>query len=253
MRSYLLFFALCFFGISMRAQVTDASGKKQGYWKKIDEKTKKLFYEGEFKDNKPVGKFKYYYPNDSVQAIMNFRADGNIAYAKLFHPTGKRMGEGKYIGELKDSLWSFYDESGKLISKDNYSKGKKDGLSLVYVPDGTIAEERNYKMDVAHGPYKMYFEPKKLRSQGNYVNGNLDGRVVYYYPNGIEVSAGFYVNGNKNGPWIYKEKTGKIKEKELYKNGKQATKKETEEFFSKNKPAETVKEEPKKAGVKKKG
>jgi hypothetical protein len=40
----------------------------------------------------------------------------------------------------------------------------------------------------------------------------------------------------KVGPWIYRDKKGKVTEKELFKqNGEQASKKETEEFFNKNK------------------
>jgi antitoxin component YwqK of YwqJK toxin-antitoxin module len=233
----------------LTAQVTDEYGRKQGYWKKKDEKTNKLVYEGEFKDNKPVGKFKYYYPNDSVQAIMNFREGGKTAYAKLFHPTGKRMAEGKYINEIKDSVWIFYDEAGVIISKDKYVMGKKDGTSYLYFPDGSVSEERNFKMDVQDGPFKQYFNGKKLRGQGNYVNGNLDGRVAYYFPNGIEVAAGYYEKGNKVGPWIYKDQKGKVTEKELYKkDGKPASKKETDEFFSKNKVQDTPVKEQKTGG-----
>lgn len=221
------------------AQTTDASGKKQGYWKKKDEKTNRLVYEGEFKDDKPVGTFKYYYPNDSVRAIMAFKQNGKVAYAKLFHQTtGKRMGEGKYIQELKDSVWTYYDENGKLLSKDNYVNGKKNGMSYVYLPDGNLAEERNYKMDLQHGPFKQYLDGKRLRGQGNYVNGQLDGKATYYYPNGVEVAAGFYKNGAKTGPWIYREESGKIKERELFIDGKLASPKETEAFFSKSKAAE---------------
>lgn len=226
---------LLFQSFLLLAQTTDAGAKKQGYWKKKDEKTNKLIYEGEFKDNKPVGRFKYYYPNDSVRAIMDFKQGGAAAYATLFHMSGKRMGEGKYIGEIKDSVWTYYDESGKLLSKDNYVKGKKDGVCYVYLPDGKLAEERHYKMDVQHGSFKQYLDGKNLRGQGNYVNGQIDGKATYYYPNGVEVATGFYKNGVKVGPWIYKEESGKIKERELYKDGKLASPKETEEFFAKNK------------------
>ncbi len=250
MKLQILTILLSFSILLVRAQTTDASGKKQGYWKKKDEKTNKLIYEGEFKDDKPVGKFKYYYANDSLQAIMNFRDNGKVAYAKLFHPTGKRMAEGKYINEIKDSIWLFYDEAGVIISKDKYVMGKKDGTCYVYLPDGALAEERNFKLGVEHGMFKFYFDGKKVRGQGNYVNGNLDGRVAYYFPNGTEVAAGYYKNGAKIGAWIYKDEKGKITEKEYYINGHQASKKETDEFFSKNKPKETVKTEPKKAAVK---
>ncbi|MDP3556097.1 MAG: hypothetical protein Q8T03_01910 [Bacteroidota bacterium] len=252
----LLFIAFILTSLFAVAQTTDANGKKQGYWKQKDEKTNKLVYEGEFKDDKPIGKFKYYYPNDSIRAIINFKKGNKIAYAKLFHPTGKRMGEGKYNSENlssmnRDSIWLFFDETGVLISKDNYINGKKEGVSYVYLPDGKLAEEKNYKADVLNGPFKQYFDGKILKGQGTYVNGLLEGKVSYYFPNGTEVATGYYKNDRKNGPWIYKEENGKIKEKELYKEGKMASKKETEEFFNKNKTKETIKETTPKKGAKK--
>lgn len=226
---------LLIFALHGYSQTTDAKGRKQGYWKKTDDKGR-LIYEGEFKDDKPIGKFKYYYPNDSVRAIMVFKNEGKIAYAKLFHMNGKRMAEGKYVyKELKDSTWKFFDELGVLIAIDVYKEGKKNGLCKVYIPDGTVTEERHFKEDVMHGPFKEYFAKNSIKAQGNYVNGQLDGKVTYHYPNGVEVAAGYYKNGQKNGPWIYKTENGKVREKELYKNGKLASKKESDEFFAKTK------------------
>jgi antitoxin component YwqK of YwqJK toxin-antitoxin module len=234
---FILFFM--FLSITSFCQTTDSKGRKQGYWKKKDDKNK-LIYEGEFKDDNPVGKFKYYYPNDSVRAIMSFKDGGKSAYAWLFHMNGKRMGEGKYINkEIKDSVWTYYDELGVLISRESYKAGKKNGVSLVYFPEGNVSEERHYKDDVEDGPFKQYFDATHLKAQGNYVKGQMEGRISYYYPNGVEVAAGFYKNGSKNGPWIYKTQSGKIREKELYKNGKLASQKETDEFFAKNKFADS--------------
>lgn len=228
-------------------QTVDSQGRKQGYWKKKDEKTNKLLYEGEFKDGKPVGVFKYYYPNDSVRAIMSFKNDGKEAYAKLFHMNGKKMAEGKYVGkEVKDSVWTYFDEAAVMISKETYKMGKKNGASYVYLPDGKVSEQRTWKMDLEDGPFKQYFDGVAVKAAGNYVNGKMEGRVMYYYPNGVEVAAGYYKNGEKNGPWIYKTESGKVREKELYKNGKLASPKETEEFFSK---AKTQTEDPKKPGT----
>lgn len=249
MRKFALIFLLAP-SILVFGQTLDSKGQKQGYWKKKDENTNKLIYEGEFKDNKPVGKFKYYHPNDSISVIMNFKDGGKTAYAKMFHMNGKRKAEGKYVGkEIKDSVWTYYDELGVLISREKYKEGKKQGASFVYLPDGSISEEKNYKDDVLEGPYKDYFTAGVLRTQGVYSKGVLEGRTAYYYPNGVEVAAGFYKNGLKVGPWIYKTESGKVREKELYKNGKLAEKKETEEFFAKNKTEN--KPEPKKTGSKK--
>jgi antitoxin component YwqK of YwqJK toxin-antitoxin module len=93
-------------------------------------------------------------------------------------------------------------------------------------------------MDLKHGPFKQYFDKNLIKGEGNYVNGLMEGKNTYYFPNGVQVASGFYKNGQKNGPWIYKEQDGKIKEKELYKLGRLATQKETDDFFNKNKSSE---------------
>lgn len=234
MLKFRILFVIILVSSQLFAQTLDANKRKQGYWKKKDEKTNKLIYEGMFKDDKPQGLFKYYYPNDSLKAIMNFKQDGKIAYSTLFHPNGKKMAVGKYIDEQKDSVWVYYDEAGVLISKETMVMGKKNGTMYVYFPDGVVSEEKNYKLDVQHGPFKQYYDKTKLKGEGAYVNGQLDGKNAYYYPNGVAAAIGFYRNGFKNGAWVYKNQDGSIKEKEAYKMGKLLTPKETEEFFKKN-------------------
>lgn len=240
---YLVIFSVVFCFLVNAQTQTDANGKKQGYWRKKDDKSNKLIYEGLFKDDKPQGIFKYYYPHDTIKAIMNFKQDGKIAYSTMFHPTGKKMAYGKYIGEDKDSVWTYYDEKAVLISRETFVKGKKDGMEYVYFPDGIVSEERKYKLGKMDGPYKLYYDKALVKTEGVYLNGQLEGKNIFYYPNGVTAAVGFYKNGNKNGPWVYRDKTGKVKEKELYKLGGQlASKKETEEFFNKNK---TTDEKPK--------
>ena len=239
-----IFFIFLMIGVLSYAQTqTDADGKKQGYWKKKDDKTNKLIYEGLFKDNKPQGVFKYYYPFDTIKAIMNFKQDGKFAYSSLFHPNGKKMAIGKYIGEDKDSVWTYFDDKGTLISKETFLNGKKNGVEIVYFPDGVMSEERKYKVGKMDGPFKLYYEKNLVKSEGTYINGQLDGKNVFYFPNGATAATGYYKNGQKNGPWIYRDKKGKITEKELYKQGGElASKKETDEFFNKNKVSdETLK------------
>jgi antitoxin component YwqK of YwqJK toxin-antitoxin module len=231
MRFFLLF-TVVLFSLQGFGQTTDPSGRKQGYWKKYDEYTKKLLYEGEFKDDRPVGMFKYYYPTDSVRALMSFRKDGRSSYAVLFHPNGKKMAEGKYLTkEIKDSVWSYYDEEGKILSRDTYKSGKKEGPSFVYLRDGRKAEERQYRNDLLDGPFVQYSDGVKVKGKGQYEKGKMEGKFSFYYPNGVEAASGYYKNGVKNGPWIYLLENGKVKERELYNNGELASPKESEEFF----------------------
>src|SRR4051812_44165611 len=107
---YIILITFCF-ALAQAQNATDSKGLKQGAWKKLDEKTNKTIYEGTFKDGKPQGIFKYYYPHDTLKAIIDFKQDGKFSYARLFHPNGKMMAKGKYLGEsVKDSVWIYYDE-----------------------------------------------------------------------------------------------------------------------------------------------
>jgi antitoxin component YwqK of YwqJK toxin-antitoxin module len=242
MKTYYCLILFLFVSIVVFGQTqTDASGKKQGYWKKKDDKTNKLIYEGLFKDNKPQGIFKYYYPHDTIKAIMNFKQDGKFSYSTMFHINGKKMASGKYIGEEKDSVWNYYDDKGVLISKENFVLGKKNGMEYVYFPDGVVSEERKYKLGKMDGPFKLYYDKAVVKSEGNYINGQLEGKNSFYYPNKVLAAVGYFKNGYKTGPWIYREKNGKVKEKELYKlKGELASKKETDDFFNKNKVKDEV-------------
>jgi antitoxin component YwqK of YwqJK toxin-antitoxin module len=232
---------------------TDAQGKKQGYWEKIDPATKKVIYKGTFKDDKPHGLFIYYYVGtDSLRTKSEFRQDGKVAYVQMFHlVSGKIQARGKYIGEQKDSVWNFYDEKGNILSTEGYTNGKKHGVSKIFFPEGKLSEEKIYKNGVLDGPFKMYYDGKVVKAEGTYVNGNYNGPCAWYYPNGIAAAKGLYDNGNKKGVWIYKDKEGKLKDKEVWENGRQLNPKEMEEYFKKNKTAqEEKKNEPKKPVIK---
>lgn len=237
MRHYLsiLFLLLCSCLLAQPKQ----EEPKEGYIKKRDPKTDRLLWEGNFKNNKPVGLFKYYHPNDSVRAKLSYRGDdGKRCYAKMYHPNGVRMAEGVYIDkEMKDSVWTYYDELGVLISRESYKNGLKHGTCYIYFPDGSVSEEKRWKDGKEDGPFRQYIEGKKLRSSGQYINGKREGKFAYYYPNGTEAAAGIYRNDTKDGVWIYKKIDGTITDKEVYVKGRQLSKKEADAYLSKNKSA----------------
>ena len=93
------------------------------------------------------------------------------------------LAPGMAITEKRDSVWVFYDEYGYLLSKESYSKGKKNGLSLIYLPDGKIAEEKNYKA------------------------GRLQGQSIMYDRNGVTLDIRVFLEGEEyfqNGQKRYK-------------------------------------------------
>lgn len=197
---------------------TDAAGKKQGHWVKLDDDKKKI-YEGNFVNNIPVGTFTYYYDTGTPWSITIFSKNGTVAYSKMFDAGGSLTGSGKYVSEKKDSLWNFYGRGGKLLSSENYVNGVKNGIFRVYYSNGEIAEEKSYKMGVLEGPCTKYFESGQLKYQGNYVKNKVEGKASFYHPSGKVNAEGTYVNDLKNGPWKYYKEDGTLERTDEYLNG----------------------------------
>ena len=95
-----LTFLFAFIGLVSIAQVNqvDSQGRKQGKWEKVHPGTRVFIYRGEFKDDKPVGKFVYYYKSSKTKAVINHNAlkkGRSVAY--FYHEsTGKAISIGIY-------------------------------------------------------------------------------------------------------------------------------------------------------------
>ena len=66
---------------------TDLQGRKQGHWiKKYPDET--IMYEGNFKDDHPVGEFKRYFENQTLKSVLIYSEDGRNAKATIYHQNG---------------------------------------------------------------------------------------------------------------------------------------------------------------------
>ena len=124
-----LFLTFTFISISAFAQVNqkDAQGRKQGVWKKPYENSTAYVYIGQFKNDKPVGEFTYFYKSGNVQSKIKFFNGGTTAYNKMYHESsGRLMAQGKYVNQQKDSLWLYYDNVGNLKSQETFVQNAGD-------------------------------------------------------------------------------------------------------------------------------
>ena len=201
---------------------TDENGKKQGAWKKLDDQGT-CIYVGQFKDDIPYGLFTYFDTDGRKMTDMNFVGyDGLIAYSKMFFVNGKMQAEGKYVNRQKDSLWKFFsEESGLLLSEENYNKGKKEGRSVVYHP-GTKqpASVTTFKNNLAEGAYTEFYADGAKKMEATYISGNLEGKATWYYPDGRINILGNYQHAVKHGNWIFYNADGTVKGKESWELGK---------------------------------
>lgn len=182
---------------------TDNKGQKQGYWKK-NFQNGNLMYKGFFKNNKPLGEMHRFYEDGQLQAILFFNEDGNTSKVKLYYQDGEISAEGFYYGTLKDSIWKYYSfYSGKIVSEEHYSKGKKNGISKSFYESGVISEEIEYHQDIKDGIWNQFFEDGKAKLIAFYKQNMVNGKYIFNYPNGKMMMLGSFIDNKRNGVWSF--------------------------------------------------
>jgi antitoxin component YwqK of YwqJK toxin-antitoxin module len=202
---------------------TDSQGRKQGIWKKGYPNVKAFKYTGQFKDDKPYGKFMYYRENGTCEAIIDFADNGKTGRSKMFHNSGYLMAMGKYINQKKDSIWLYFDDRGTISYQEKYLGGLLNGQTVYYYEpkEGKlpVARYEYYEDDILNGEFREYHENMKLKAEGNYLDGNLHGKIKYYHGNGKLQKICRYKHAVKHGFWIFYNEEGKQVGDKLYWEG----------------------------------
>ena len=220
---------------------TDAQGRKQGLWAKPYPNNTIPQYVGEFKNDKPQGRFYFYYESGKLKAVVDYMKDGAFARSVMFHENGEVMGRGNYVNEEKDSVWTYYDRKGLISMRESYNKGVLDGKKIIYyTPDKRTGQDRiaefiHFKNGTAHGEWKQFFPDGTLKAEGTYVDGNFDGKVVHYHPNGQKSKVKRYKNAVYDGWQRSFDENGKVIVQKFYVNNKELKGKELEEYLEKYK------------------
>lgn len=218
--SYIQSILLCLgliISVPIFAQVneTDEHGRKQGQWIK-QYPNGKIRYKGNFLNDKPVGTFQYFNEQGKLTAENTFYANGLKAKGVLYNEHGKRIAEGIYIDQKKDSVWNYFKYDTLLIAKETYKNGKPHGTWFTWYENGKPAEEVSFIEGVQTGPYKQYFENGNLKIETTYLNGAIDGSYVQYHSDGKKLVEGVYKKDLKSGEWKSYNTEGKIEFLETY-------------------------------------
>lgn len=217
----LLLLCTLFISFSVRTQETnktDADGLKQGRWVKKypDGKSE---YEGTFKDDKPVGVFKYYDIKGNIVAKVDFNEDGS-ASAEMYYEKGEIAAKGNYSApEIKTGKWIYYDQHGNIRSEVHYKNNKKHGPAVYYYKDGSKVKETSFENGRENGYRKEYFSNGKVKIEGALVDGNFDGETKIYHPNGQVLQQGIYRNAVRDSTWIHYDENGRTVKKVHYEKG----------------------------------
>lgn len=214
----------------------DAQGRKQGPWQKTYPKMTTLEYKGQFKDDKPVGTFTYYYQSGKTKAIVNHDEKTGRSVSVMYHDNGVVMARGIYYNQLKDSVWEYYGPSGRLSKKETYKKDLLNGASTIYyVPENPEdkrvlpAKVTNFVNGVIEGEVIEYFESGTVKSKATYKNGVKEGIYTINHPNGSKMILERYKKGERHGWCATYDASGKETGKKYFYYGRELQGKELEE------------------------
>ena len=80
---YILLLFLPFLSVSQVNQ-KDAKGQKQGVWNKKYPGSNTFIYKGQFKDDKAIGEFTYYYESGKIKSIIKHIPNSNLSFATFY-------------------------------------------------------------------------------------------------------------------------------------------------------------------------
>lgn len=122
--------------------------------------------EGNWKENRWIGEYKYYYKNGEPAYIWNFDEEGaRNGTQKYFHENGNLRIEGEWIAGKETGLINEYYENGNLKISSEWNEGRFNGIKKEYYANGTIKSERFYN------------------------DGQIDENLTVYYPYKEEIVA----------------------------------------------------------------
>ena len=238
-----LLFIFTIVGLAGTAQVNqvDSQGRKQGKWEKVYEGTRVYMYRGEFKDDKPVGKFVYFYKSSKTKAIINHNAiEKGRSVAFFYHEeTGKAMSYGIYRNMKKDSIWANFTPSGRLSNTETYKNDELNGVKKIYfIPEEAsdksqiVSSIMNYKDGKLNGEYKEFFLSKRTKLKGSYTDNVQSGAWEEFHINGKRASTIRYHKGMKHGYAIAYDTQGNRAGKQFYYYGRRLEGKQLEDMLN---------------------
>ena len=216
----ILLFCFAFGSIAAQEKInqTDAQGRKHGIWKKTYANGQ-LRYEGRFNHGVEVDTFKFYFEDGNLKAVNYFRGGGEV-YSWQYGGESQLAAEGKYQGTKRDSVWTFYDIEGNVLSRESYDQDAKDGVSVTYFDNGKKAETLHWQDGQRQGEWRQNYESGKPKAKGQYADGKLHGEVTYFYTNGKPHIKGQYHKGKMHGTWYFFDEFMQVEKKEEWRYGR---------------------------------
>jgi antitoxin component YwqK of YwqJK toxin-antitoxin module len=172
-------------------------------------------------NDKPI-----YIPKKSMEyLIINGLKEGK---AIIYDSLGNKFGEGEYLNDKQNGLWTYYYPNGSKLAQGNFisgdggNKGKsgvpkngRDGQWILYHKNGKTDQDAIYKNGMINGYFKKYYDSGQIKQECFYNSDKINGLMTLFYENGKLKQESNYKNGEKTGIEVLYNEKG-IKDVEYY-------------------------------------
>lgn len=197
--------------------ITDMNGLRQGIWKEYYQ-TGELRSKGNYKNSKPIGEWKYYFTDKSIEILGYYNNKGHKDGEWLwFYPSGDTMVVANYDDGDFEGIYTEYDEDGQILVHGKYVADLEEGLWLYR--NGNATESGKFDGGKREGLWKSTFDNNNISFEIRYNQDVRDGKYTAYWENGNIKTTGKYTNGLQDGPWNYYNEEGVLTLTTLFKEG----------------------------------
>lgn len=203
------------------------NGKYKGYYA-----TCELSVEGEFIDNKQVGKRTEYYKNGNIKAqsevidgvtwYTTYNEQGQIldsvitingklnGLAKYWYPNGQLEAIRYFKDDLRHGDFIFYHNNGQLKQTIKFFNDIPEDTVRDWYDNGQLRFIKQYKNGKKIGSERTWHSNGNIRSIFSFTDDKEHGDYVMYHENGVKQREGKYNMGQKVETWKYYDKDGNL-------------------------------------------
>jgi antitoxin component YwqK of YwqJK toxin-antitoxin module len=167
-------------------------------------------------------KYKYeYYSNGAIKREVEYSNGIKNGMMREYHLNGNLKSIANWKNDkLSGESITYYEDGTTILSKCNWTEGKRDGTCNYYYSNGAIEIENNYVDGELSGVCKEYYSNGNLYCIVRFKNDLADGCFESYYENGWIKESGFYRKDILHGKYYeYSDKdSGKVILEEDYLN-----------------------------------
>ena len=143
------------------------------------------------------------------------------------YPNGKLYYSGSFRDGRPVGHFTFFRETGKVLSEVQHEEGTDLAKAILYREDGSESHKGSYQSVQVDGEWTQWktgrweaFDRKgRLRLQEHYQRDTLDGEQRTYHRTGQLLEEGAYAMGLKTGTWTAYDREGMPRSEEHWRQG----------------------------------